>query len=70
MARNQPRHPQTTSSPPQDLSRPEHTKPNITPPSEARTDPDRGVGEMGAEELDPDQPLNKPVEKQTRSEDR
>jgi hypothetical protein len=30
----------------------------VTPPPEARTDPDRGTGEMGAESLDPSQPLN------------
>jgi hypothetical protein len=33
--------------------------PTTTPPPEARTDPDRGTGEMGTENLDPSQPLNK-----------
>jgi hypothetical protein len=30
----------------------------VTPPPEARTDPDRGTGEMGTENLDPSQPLS------------
>jgi hypothetical protein len=30
----------------------------VTPPPEVRTDPDRGTGEMGTENLDPSQPLN------------
>ena len=30
----------------------------VTPPPEARTDPERGTGEMGTENLDPSQPLS------------
>lgn len=33
-------------------------KRDMTPPAEARTDPDRGTGEMGTENLDPSQPLS------------
>ena len=34
---------------------------DITPPTEARTDPDRGTGEMGTEDLDPSAPLAPPA---------
>jgi hypothetical protein len=32
-----------------------------TPPKEARTDPDRGTGELGGESLDPSKPLKETV---------
>jgi hypothetical protein len=34
---------------------------DFTPPSEARTDPNRGTGEMGTENLDPSAPLAPPA---------
>jgi hypothetical protein len=36
-------------------------KRDATPPREARTDPDRGTGELGEGEIDPDRPLTDPM---------
>jgi hypothetical protein len=40
---------------------------DITPPPETQTDPGRGTGELGEEELDPSQPLPKPHRDQPKS---
>jgi hypothetical protein len=51
---------------PEESLGPDPSEPNVTPPPEVRTDHDRGIGEMGAEELDPGQPLNEPAKKPPR----
>jgi hypothetical protein len=41
----------------------EPAPPKTTPPPESRTDRDRGIGELGTEELDPSKPLNEPIKR-------